>query len=98
LKLERVNVKFVPRQMTTDRMMVGGDLFEKSTQDPMFLKKIVTGDETLVFTYYPERKMHASEQHIASSLRPKKSVFIITKENVMPITFFDIDGLVKYFF
>jgi hypothetical protein len=28
------------------RMMVAGDLFEKSTQDPTFLKKIITGDES----------------------------------------------------
>ena len=43
----RVSAKFVPRQLTTDRMecrmMVAGDLFERSTQDPTFLTKIVTG-------------------------------------------------------
>jgi len=27
------------------RIMVAGDMFEKSTQDPSFLTKIVTGDE-----------------------------------------------------
>jgi len=50
LKMRRVSAKFVPRQLTTDqmesRMMVNGDLFEKSTQDPTFLTKIVTGDES----------------------------------------------------
>jgi len=49
LKMRRVSAKFVPRQLTTDkmecRMMVAGDLFQKSTQDPTFLTKIVTGDE-----------------------------------------------------
>ena len=47
LKMRRVSAKFVPRQLTTDqmecRMMVAGDLFEKSMQDPTFLTKIVTG-------------------------------------------------------
>ena len=47
LKMRRVSAKFVPRQLTTDqmecRMMVAGDLFEKSTQDPTFLTKIVMG-------------------------------------------------------
>jgi hypothetical protein len=38
-------------------MMVGGDLFEKSMQDLMFLKKIITGDKLLVFAYYLEMKM-----------------------------------------
>ena len=49
LKMRLVSAKFVPRQLTTDkmecRMMVAGDLFQKSTQDPTFLTKIVTGDE-----------------------------------------------------
>jgi hypothetical protein len=31
-------------------MMVAGNLFEKSTQDPTFLKKIVTGDESWVYS------------------------------------------------
>jgi hypothetical protein len=39
------------------RMMVAGDLFDKSTQDPTFLQKIVTGDESLVFAYDPETKI-----------------------------------------
>jgi len=55
LKLRHVSAKFVLRQLTTDqiecRMMVAGDLFEKSTQDPTFLTKIVTDDESWVFAY-----------------------------------------------
>jgi hypothetical protein len=48
-------------------MMVTGDLFEKSTQGPMFLKKIVTGDESLTFAYDPEAKMQSSEWHTVLS-------------------------------
>jgi hypothetical protein len=55
LKMRRVSVKSVPRQLTMDQMgcctMVAGDLFEKSMQDLTLLKKIVTGDVSLVFTY-----------------------------------------------
>jgi len=65
LKMRRVSEKFVPRQLTTDqmecRMMVSGDLFEKSTQDPTFLTKIVPGDESWVFAYDPETKVHSAE-------------------------------------
>ena len=61
LKRRYVSAKFVPRQLTTDQMeccmMVTGDLFEKSMQDPMFLTKIITGDELCVFAYDPEMKM-----------------------------------------
>jgi len=48
-------------------MMVAGDLFEKSMQDPTFLTKIFTGDESWVFTYNPEMKMQSAEWHTASS-------------------------------
>jgi len=64
LKMRRVSAKFVPRQLTTDqkecRMMVAGDLFEKSMQDPTFLTKIVTGDESWVFASDPETKMQSA--------------------------------------
>jgi hypothetical protein len=48
-------------------MMVTGDLFEKSMQDPMFLKKVITGDESLVFAYDLETKVQLSEWHTVSS-------------------------------
>ena len=71
LKMRRVSAKFVPRQLTTDqmecRMKVAGELFEKSTQDPTFLTKIVTGDESWVFAYDPETKVQSAEWHTLSS-------------------------------
>jgi len=71
LKMRRVSEKFVLRQLTTDqmecRMMVAGDLFEKCTQDPTFLTKIVPRDESWVFAYDPETKVHSAEWHTSSS-------------------------------
>jgi hypothetical protein len=61
------------------------------------LTKIVTGDESWVFTYYPETKMQSAEWHTASSL-PKKSCLIKSKEKVMLIAFFDIDSVVHHEF
>jgi len=67
LEMRRVSAKFVPRHLITDQMechmMVAGDLFEKSTQDPTFLTKIVTGDESWVFAFNPETKVHSAEWH-----------------------------------
>jgi transposase len=61
LTMRHVSAKFVPRQLTTDQkdchMMVAGDLFEKSMQDPTFLTKIVTGDESWVFIYQSVSKV-----------------------------------------
>jgi transposase len=102
LKMRRVSAKFVPRQLTTDqkecRMMLAGDLFEKSTQDPTFLTKIVMGDESWVFAYDPEMTVQSAEWHTSSSPRPKKSRLVKSKEKVMLIAFFDIDGVVHHEF
>jgi len=102
LKMKHVSAKFVLRQLTTDemecRMMVAGDLFEKSMQDPTLLTKIVTGDESWVFAYDPETKMQSAEWHTASSPQPKKSRLVKSTEKVMLIAFFNIDGVVHYEF
>ena len=102
LKMRRVSAKFVPRQLTTDQMgcrrMVAGDLFEKSTQDPTFLTKIVTGDESWEFAYDQETKMQSAEWHTSSSPRPKKSRLVKSKEKLMLIAFFDIDGVMHHEF
>ena len=102
LKMRRNSEKFVPRQLTTDqmecRMMVTGDLFGKSMQDPKFLTKIVTGDESWVFAYDPETKVQSAEWLTSSSPQPKKSRLVKSKEKVMLIAFFDIDCVVHHEF
>ena len=76
-KMRHVSEKFVPRQLTTDqmecRMMVAGDLIGKSTQDPKFLTKIVTGDESWVFAYNPEMKMQSAVAHSIAFHTQKKA-------------------------
>jgi len=102
LKMRLVSAKFVPRQLTTDqmesRMMAVGDLFEKSTQDPTFLTKIVTGDESWVFAYDPETKLQSSQWLTALSPRQKKSSLVKSKEKVMLIAFLDIDDVIHHEF
>jgi Transposase. len=102
LKMRRVRTKFVPRRLTTDqmecRMMVTGDLFENNMLESTFLTKIVTGDESWVFTYDAEMKMQSAEWHTTSSPQPKKSHLIKSKEKVMLITFIDNDGVVHHEF
>ncbi|XP_023726193.1 histone-lysine N-methyltransferase SETMAR-like [Cryptotermes secundus] len=102
LMMRHVSAKFVPRQLTMDQMeccmMVAGDLFNKSTQDPTFLKKIITGDESLMFAYDLETRMQSSEWHTASSPQPKKSRLVRSKDKVILTAFFDIYGLVHHEF
>lgn len=102
LKMKRVSAKFVPRLLNPDQMetrkLMAAECFEKSTEDPMFLQTIVTGDETWVYAYDPETKMQSSEWHTSSSPRPKKSRHVKSKTKVMLIAFFDNEGVVHHEF
>jgi histone-lysine N-methyltransferase SETMAR len=68
-----------------------GYLFEQSTQEPSFLGKVVTADESWVFVYDPETNIYSSKWHPSLSPRPKKSR--ATKSNIkeMLVAFFDDD-------
>jgi hypothetical protein len=100
LKMRCVSAKFVRRQLTVDqmecRMMVTGDLFEKSMEDPTFLTKIIAGDELWVFAYDLEMKMQSVEWHTVLSPQPKKSCLVKSKEKVMLFAFFYISGVVHH--
>ena len=102
LKVSRVSAMFLPRQLTTDQMeclmLVAGDQFEKSTQDPTFITRVVSGDESLVFAYAQETKIQAAEWHTLSSPGLKKSHLVKSKEKWCSLHFFDIDGLVHHEF
>jgi histone-lysine N-methyltransferase SETMAR len=97
LGMRRVCAKCVPRLLSDDqrecKKTIAGDLFEQSTQDPSFLGKVVTRDESWVFAYDPETKIQPSEWHTSSSQRPKKSR--ATKYiKVMLVAFFDDERIV----
>jgi hypothetical protein len=64
LRMRRVSAKFVPRlpteQQKDDRLNVCRDL-EELRNDPNFLTKIVTGDESWCYAYDPETKQASSQ-------------------------------------
>jgi hypothetical protein len=47
---------------------IASEVLEKSTQEISFLGKIVTGDESWVFTYNHETKQQSSKWHTTSFL------------------------------
>ncbi|KAF0706444.1 protein GVQW3-like [Aphis craccivora] len=98
LGMRRVCAKFVPRILTEDQMenrkLIAAELFERSVNEKDFLSKIITRDETWVFAYDPETKLHSSEWHTTTSPRPKKSRVVKSQLKVMFIVFFDSEGLV----
>ncbi|PNF32638.1 hypothetical protein B7P43_G15510 [Cryptotermes secundus] len=101
LKMRRVSVKFVPRQLTMDQMaccmMVAGNLFDKSMQDPMFLKR-----SSLVMSHWCSpmtRRRRCSHRSGTQRHLPRQNSHLVrSKDKVMLIAFFDIDGLVHHEF
>jgi hypothetical protein len=60
LGMKRVVAKFVPRLLSQEQMelraKVAQDLIETTNNDPDFLKKVITRDESWVYGYDPETK------------------------------------------
>ncbi|GFW38321.1 protein GVQW3 [Trichonephila clavipes] len=77
LNMRRVSVKFVPRLLTEDqqfqRLATSSDLFQSASDDPKFMKLIITGDESWVYGYDPETKRQSSQFKTPGSPQPKKA-------------------------
>ncbi|GFX61493.1 putative histone-lysine n-methyltransferase setmar-like protein [Trichonephila clavipes] len=58
--MRRVSAKFVPRLLTEDhqfqRLATSSDLFQSESNDPEFMKLIITGDQSWPYGYDPETK------------------------------------------
>jgi len=99
LQMRRVSAKFVPRLLMAeqdDRVSICTDLRERAQNDLNFMSSVITGDESWVYGYDPERKQMSSQWKTASSPRPKKARQVKSNVKTMLIAFFDIDGLVHH--
>jgi len=89
----------VPKELTAEqkqrRVTIFQDLLKR--QDDI-LGRVITGDETWVYQYDPEKKRQSAQWKSANSPRPKKfpSVQINGQNNVAD--FFDIREIVQYQF
>ncbi|PRD17607.1 UNVERIFIED_CONTAM: hypothetical protein NCL1_63950 [Trichonephila clavipes] len=92
--------QFVPRLLTEDqqfqRLATSSDLFQSASDDPEFMKLIITGDESWVYGYDPKAKQQSSQWKTPYSPRPKKAGQVRSKIKVMLIVFFDADGIVHH--
>jgi len=62
LKMRRVAAKFVLRLLTDAQMQsVSQELFHRSNADENFLKNVITGRETWVYSYCVEIKLQSSQ-------------------------------------
>ena len=91
LGMRRVAAKFVPRLLTDDqkqaRLSACTDLLQCVEEEPSFLNKVITGDETWVYGYDPETKVQSSVWK-TSSPRPRKARQCRSKVKVMLTVFF----------
>ncbi|GFT95354.1 HTH_48 domain-containing protein [Trichonephila clavipes] len=70
--MRRVSAKFVSRPLTEEqqfqRLATPSDLFQSASDDPEFMKLIMTGDESWVYGYDPETKQQSSQWKTSGSL------------------------------
>ena len=98
LGMHCVTAKFVPRILTADQKQqcvnVCTKLCQLASDDETFLSRVITGDESWVYSYNPETKHQSSQWKSTTSQRPKKARQVTSNLTSMIITFFDIKGIV----
>ena len=76
LGMKCVMAKFIqwllPPEQKEHCAIVANDLIQTSTNEPDFLKKVITGDELWVYSYNPETKAQSSQWKLPGSPFPKK--------------------------
>jgi len=83
---EKICAKLVPKNLSVEqkanRLEICQDLLGRLGNEPEFLDKVITGDESWMFDYDPEIKLQSAEWqiklqsaewHMKSSPRPKKA-------------------------
>jgi len=77
LGLRKVSAKFVSKLLTMEqkhlRLENAQDILDCVESDSNFLNTVITGDESWVYGYDPERKAQSLQWKQSSSPRPKKA-------------------------
>jgi len=99
LDIRKVCAKMVPKELTEEqnqrRVTICQDLLERQGD---ILGRVITGDETWVHQYDPEKKRQIARWETANSPRLKKFRWPKSRVKTMLLTFFDIRGIVHYEF
>lgn len=96
--MQKVCAKLVPKILTIEqkeaRENVCTDTLNAIENDPNFLERVITCDESWFFTYDPETKRQSMHWKGPTSPRAKKARMSKSKFKAMMIVFFDIHGIV----
>jgi hypothetical protein len=95
-----IATKFVPWLLTNDRKQlpinVGLELWEKANEDPTFISKVITGDESWIYGYEydPETTQQSSHWKSPQSPRIKKAWPVRSSTKSMLIVVIGVKGIV----
>ena len=96
--MRKICAKMVPRLLNEGQkewcVHVSQDILEQLETEPNLLKRVGTGNESLIFEYDPLTKRQSLEWKSALSPRSKKARVFKSKTKVMLIAFFDVQGIV----
>ena len=96
LNMRKVCAKMVPKNLTTEqkanRRDVSLDLLDHLEREPELFSRVITGDESGILNYDPEKKCQIRQWHTANSPRPKKVRMSKSKIKSMLICFLTVRG------
>jgi len=102
LQIRHVSAKFMPHLLTEDQkenhVEISQELLANANGNENFLKNIITGDETWVYGYDVETKMHLLQWMGKGSPQPKKAQTSRSKIKVLLVVFSDWKGIVHHEF
>ncbi len=98
LVMRKICAKIVPQNLSQQQKDIRKercvDFLESIENDPHFLERVITGDESWVFEYDPETKRQSMSGNTATSPRPKKARMSKSKIKSIVICFLDSQGIV----
>jgi len=102
LNMHCVAAKFVLRLLTPEQkehcVAICQELHQRALDDPSFMLRVITGDESWVYGYDPETKQQSSQWKSPGSPRPKKARQSRSMTKSMLFVFFDIQRIVHHEF
>ena len=98
--MKHVMAKFVLQLLLPEqkehRAALANDWIQTATNEPDFLKKVITGDDSWVYVYDLEMKVQLSQLKSHGSLCLKKVQQSRNKVKIMLTVFFDWEGVVYH--
>lgn len=97
LRLNKVSARWVPRMLSPsqkmERVRVSTTLLERLNEDPHFMDRLVTQDETWVPHFDPETKAESMQWKHTDSPPPRKFKVAKSVGKIMTTIFWDSEGL-----